>query len=476
MAATWIKALHVSKSKANTTKSKASVIASVIDYVENPQKTDGGRLITSYECDSRIADEEFTLAKREYEYITGRNQGRRDVLAYHIRQSFKPGETTPEEANEIGRQLVLSFTKGKHAFVVATHIDKQHIHNHIIFNSIALNCERKFVDFKRSGKAIRRISDLLCAEHGLSVIQNPQPSKGRNYGKWLGDKKPPTHKQILQRSIDDIIPNCDTYDDFIARLIASGFEVSSKRKHVTAKLPDWGKPTRLNSLGDEYTIAAIRARLGMVKTIASGGDGGTRNAPSLLIDIQAKLRDGKGAGYRQWAAIFNLKQSAKTLLFLQDSGIDSYEDLVKKSASASGEFAALTARIKEIETRLKDVAELQKQIGTYGKTRDVFAKYKASKWSRKFYDDHATDVILHRAAKKYFDGLGMKKLPSINSLRQEYATLAAEKKKLYGGYHKIKDTSRELSVARANAERLLGVSPTAQNRDVSRADTQHNSR
>jgi hypothetical protein len=171
-----------------------------------------------------------------------------------------------------------------------------------------------------------------------------------------------------------------------------------------------------------------------------------------------------------------LKQAAKTLVFLQENGIDSYEDLRKKSSSASGDFSARTTRIKEIEARLKEIAELQKYIGQYGKTRDVFAAYKASGWSAKFNSDHAADIILHRAAKKYFDGLGLKKLPPIASLKQEYATLATEKKKLYTGYQELKERSRSLQMAKANADRLLDVGQEDKNRDIARAKPRENAR
>jgi hypothetical protein len=462
VAATWIKSVKI-----RAAKSSANCVAAIFDYALNPSKTDNGRLITSYRCDSRTADAEFLLAKKEYEYITGRDNGGKNVLAYHIRQSFAPGKVSPEEAGEIGRELCLSFTKGRYAFVVATHIDKAHVHNHIIFNSTSLDCTRKFKNFWGSSKAIRRISDLLCAEHGLSVIENPAPSRG-SYGDWLGENKPPSHKEILKRAADDILPSAATYDDFTARLIAAGFEVNAKGKYHTAKLPDWGKPTRFETLGDEYTEAAIRARLGKARIIASGGDSGMRSAPSLLIDIQAKIREGKGAGYEHWAKIFNLKQAAKTLLFLREQGIDSYEDLKRKTAAASDEFDALSAKIRDADKKLKDIAELQKQISTYGKTRAVYAAYKKSGWDRAYYDANAADIILHRAAKKFFDARGFKtKLPSINQLKQEYATLA-EKKILYGDYHRLRDSSRELTVAKVNADRILGIAETAPNRDNSR--------
>ena len=468
MATTWLKPLHVNKGK-----TIARTLELRTDYASNPGKTEGGELVAGYACDPRTVDEEFLLAKREYDYITGRDQGNRNILAYHTRQSFKPGEITPQEALEVGYELAMRFTKGTHAFVVGVHTDRKHIHCHIIFNSTALDCTRKFKNFWNSSFALRRLSDLICAEHGLSVIENPKPSPGRDYAKWLSDGKPLPHKEILKRKIDELVPSCAAFDDFLAKLKADGYEVNTKRKHVSVKALGWEKNLRLDTLGGDYTEAAIRARLGMVKVRTSGGESGTHTRVSLLVDIQAKLQSGKGAGYAQWAKVFNLKEAAKTLIFLKENGIDSYEDLKKKSSSASGDFAARTKRIREIEMRQKEIAELQKQIGTYGKTRDIYAKYKASGWDRGFYDIHAADIILHRAAKKYFDELGMKKLPSINQLKQEYAALTAERKTLYADYHKLKDLSRELSTARANAERILGITPEKQNRDASHGQTRH---
>jgi hypothetical protein len=256
--------------------------------------------------------------------------------------------------------------------------------------------------------------------------------------------------------------------------------VRDNRKQVSVCAPGQKRATRLDTLGGDYTEAAIRERLANPRVV--GGSGGRKpiEAPgatrvNLLIDIQAKIREGKGAGYEQWAAVFNIKQAAKTLVFLKENGIDRYEDLVKKASAASGSFAALTKKIKDAEARMKEISELQKYIGQYGKTRDVYAQYKASGWNRDFYDAHAADIILHRAAKKYFDGLGVKKLPSIKSLKEEYAKLAGEKKRLYADYHATKDLSRQLTLAQANAAKILGVAPTPQKskneRDARHGDT-----
>jgi hypothetical protein len=471
---------------------KTSAIAAIIDYVENPQKTDNGRLITSYGCSSLTADKEFLISKREYEYITGRSQGRHDVIAYHIRQAFKPGEITPEEADEIGQQLAMSFTKGNHAFVVCTHVDRRHIHNHIIFNSTPLDCERKFKNFFFSSRAIRRISDLLCVEHGLSIIENPKVGGSVSYNKWLGDK-PPSWKELLVRKTDEVLPSCSSFNEFINAMKTAGYTVDEKRKYISLKAVGQKKPTRLKTLGENYTEAAIIERIagnGIVNINGFSDNQNTENTlnynhdnnvnhagnvndvndskthVNLLIDIQEKIRRGKNAGYEHWAKSFNLKQSAKTLIFLQEKGIDSYDDLVVKSAAASENFNALTKKIKDIEPRLKEIAELQKYIGQYRKTRDVYAQYKESKYSRKFYDEHTSEIILHKAAKKYFDGLGLKKLPTIPELKQEYAILSTEKKKLYASYHSAKNQTREPALAKADADKLLGVNQGLQDRKV----------
>ena len=467
MATTGFLTIHVNKGK-----TIAQTLFDRTGYIKNEAKTEGGVLVAGYACDPRTVDEEFLISKREYERISPRGESKRNILAYHARQSFKPGEITPQEALDVGYELAMRFTKGNHAFVVSVHTDKAHIHCHAVFNSTTLDCTRKFNNFWNSSYALGRLSDLICAEHGLSVIENPKPSKG-SYGSWLGDKKATPHRKVLKGYIDEVLPQCATFEDFLAKLAEAGFEVNAKRKHISIKAPRWGKPARIDSLGRGYTEAEIRAKLGNANVITGGSGSGTRIRVSLLVDIQEKIREGKGAGYTQWAKIFNLKEAAKTLIFLKENGIDSYDDLVKKSSSASGDFSALTKRIKEIEGRQKKISELQKQIGTYGKTKDIYAKYKASGWDRGFYDIHAADIILHRAAKKHFNEIGMKKLPSINQLRQEYATLSSERKTLYSGYHKNKDLSRELATARANAERILGIEPDAQNNDASRTSNRH---
>ena len=218
MATTRIMPLHIGKGR---TESQA--ISDIIDYVANPQKTDNGKLITGYGCDSRTADAEFLLAKRQYISATGRVRGADDVIAYHVRQSFKPGEITPEEANRMGVEFAKRFTKGNHAYIVCTHIDKAHIHNHVIWNSTALSQTRKFRNFWGSSRAVRRLNDTICIENGYSIVENPK-RHGKSYNKWLGDKKKPSHRERICAAIDDALAQKpDSFEALLELLRQAGY-------------------------------------------------------------------------------------------------------------------------------------------------------------------------------------------------------------------------------------------------------------
>ena len=295
MATTRIMPLHVGKGR---TESRA--ISDIIDYVANPQKTDNGKLITGYACDSRTADAEFLLAKRQYIAATGRVRGADDVIAYHVRQSFRPGEITPEEANRLGVEFAKRFTKGNHAFVVCTHIDKSHIHNHIIWSSVSLEYDRKFRNFWGSTKAVRRLSDTICIENGLSIVENPK-LHGKSYNKWLGDQAKPSHRELLRVAIDNALSQSPAnFEELLKLLQESGCEVSKRGKSYRLKLSGWEKAARMDSLGEGYGLEDLRAVLLGKKAHTPRKKTVTQAEPpkiNLLVDIQAKLQAGKGAGY-----------------------------------------------------------------------------------------------------------------------------------------------------------------------------------
>lgn len=309
MATTRLMPLHTGKGR-----TVGQAISDIIDYTENPQKTDGGRLITSWQCDSRIADAEFLFTKNQYIQKTGRVRGEDNVIAYHLRQSFVPGEITPEDANRLGCELAKRFTKGNHAYIVCTHIDKAHIHNHVIWNSTALSQTRKFRNFWGSSRAVRRLNDTICIENGCSIVENPK-RHGKSYNKWLGDKKKPSHRERICTAIDDALTQKpDSFEALLELLRQAGYEVKGKK--VPSLLGgEQKKSIRMDTLGDGYTPADLRAVIAGEKTHTPRKRRTEITVPekksgNLLVDIQAKLRAGKGAGYARWATLFNLKQIA----------------------------------------------------------------------------------------------------------------------------------------------------------------------
>jgi hypothetical protein len=374
----------------------------------------------------------------------------------------------------------MRWTKERHQFIVAAHTNTQNPHTHIIFNSVNLECDAKFKDFKYSAIVLRRLSDQICLEKGLSIIEKPKPSKGWNRAEYFGEVKAPTARDKLRKLIDDNITIGKSLEDFFTALKKAGIEIKHG-KQISFKPPGAKRFTRQDTLGEDYTMEAILERLSGKRIIVAKEKTVVpvvlNNKPNLLIDIQAKINEGKGPGYEQWSRIFNLKQSAKTLMFLKENGIDSYDELVEKSAAVSAEFNERFNKIKSIDKRLGEISELQKYIGQYGKTREAYVQYKKSGWDENFYEANRADITLHKAARNYFDKLGYgkdKKLPSIQSLKQEYATLLAEKKKLYTGYHGLKEQRSSLLVAKSNADNILGINKNANNRNDLQAPKRNN--
>ena len=450
MATTRLIPMHQNKGK-----TVSQCLTDRTEYAKNPDKTEDGHLISAYECDPATVDAEFLAAKRIYADRTGRSQ-QSDVIAYQVRQSFRPGQATPEEANKIGYEFAMRWTKGNHAFIVATHVDKAHIHNHIIYNSTALDCTKKFRNFLGSTKAVRRLSDAICMEHRLSVILNPKPSRG-HYGKWLGEQKQPTFSQRLRSAIDAALKQQPKdFEHFLMLMESAGYKVK-RGAHTAFKGAGQQRFIRLRSLGEGYSESEIREviagkKLHMPhKTAAARSD----KQINLLVDIQAKLQAGKGPGYEHWAKTFNLKQMAHTLNYLTENNLLSYDALSEKAADASARFHALSAQIKAAEKCMAEIAVLKKHIINYSKTRDVYVAYRKAGYSKKFYEEHTADLLLHKAAKKAFDAFDKKNIPTVKALNIEYAELLAAKKKAFTEYTSARAEMRKVLAVKANVELFL---------------------
>lgn len=449
MAACRLIALHINKGK-----TIAQCLADRTDYSQNAEKTNGGKYISSYECDPETADQEFLLSKRQYLQMTGRTQ-EHDVIAYQIRQSFKPGEITPEEANEIGYELAMRFTKGKHAFLVATHIDKAHIHNHIIYNSTTLDCLHKFRDFRRSGLAVQRLSDMICLEHGKSVIK-PRPYKER--AKRTDYPRHPCHRDDIRQAIDRaLLKQPKDFEELIRLLEEAGFEYKDG-KQPSLRGKDGGRFLRFRSLGEGYTVEDLKAVLAGKERqpFKSGKPQNHRRTLDLPINIQEKLAAGKGAGYERWAKVYNLKAAAKAILFLQEKDIHTMEQLREKTEDITRHSHELLDSVKQFEKRLAEIAILRKHIVNYAKTRETYVAYRKAGYSRKFYEAHREELTLHKAAKEAFDQLGVKKIPKVKELNMEYAKVLENKKKTYAEYRKMRMEMQDYQIALKVAEACVG--------------------
>ena len=434
------------------------------DYDQKAEKTKDGELVSSYMCSPETAAREFEESKLLYHQLTGRKQPpKRDVIMYRVIQSFKPGEVSPEEANRIAYELAMKFTGGQHQFVVSTHVDKKHIHTHIEFNSTNINCDSKFKNVKNSYLVLRRLNDDLCRAHGLSVIEDPKPS-AKKQKEIAAAKYGISHKEQLRQTIDRVIPDCRGYDDFLAKMRAEGYEVR-EGKLLSFRAPGWERFTRSYKLGADYTREALRER----STIRRGYSAAAKKPVqrtgrkiNLLIDIQAKMAAGKGAGYERWAKIFNLKEAAKTLNFLIENGLTDYDELAARAEQAGGRFDEVSRRIKQLEGRMAEAAQLKTHIINYSKTREVYAAYKKSRHKKEFLAKHGTEIAQHEAAKKAFDALGGKPIPKVAQLSQEYAALLAEKQEQYAQYRELRQDMIAYRTAKQNLDKILGLTPEDQ--------------
>lgn len=430
------------------------------DYDQKPEKTRDGELVSAYMCSPETAAEEFEISKQLYYQLTGRSQPKkRDVIMYRIIQSFRPGEVTPEEANRIGYELAMRFTEGRHQFVVATHVDKAHIHTHIEFNSTNLDCDSKFKNVKDSAFVLRRLNDEICKAHGLSIIEHPK-GKAKLPGEAAAVKYGVSFKEQLRQAIDRVIPDSAGFEDFLERMRAEGWEVK-RGKYLSFRAPGQERFTRSHRLGDDYTRDALQARAGNRRGYAAETkkslkyDGKKIN---LLVDIQAKLAAGKGVGYEKWAKVFNLKEAARTLNFLIENNLTDYDELAARAEQAGAGFDASSRRIKQLEARMAEVARLKTHIIRYARTREVYAAYKKSRHKKEFRAEHAEEIAQHEAAKKAFDALGGKPIPKVAQLSKEYAALLAEKQAEYEKYKTLRQEMIAIRTAKQNVDRILGIS------------------
>ena len=423
-----------------------STLSKALDYIENPDKTDGKMLISSFGCSYETADIEFG-------YTLSQALDKGSNLAFHLIQSFAPGEVDYEKAHEIGKQLADAVTKGQHEYVVTTHIDKGHIHNHVIFCAVNFVDHHKYNSNKRSYYGIRNMSDKLCRENGLSVVVPGKGSKGKSYAEYQAEKTGTSWKGKLKIAVDALIPQVSSFEELLTRLQAAGYEIKPG-KYVSCRAPGQERFTRLKTLGADYTEEAIRERIAGRRAKAAKAPREQRDV-SLLIDIENSIKAAQSKGYEQWAKIHNLKQAAKTMNFLTEHKIEQYADLVSRIEEMSAESGQAADALKNAEKRLAEMAVLIKNVSTYQKTKPVYDAYRKARNREKYRAGQEQAIILHEAAVRSLKAAGIAKLPNLAALQSEYEALQAQKEALYADYGKLKKKVREYDIIKQNIDSIL---------------------
>ena len=423
-----------------------STLSKALDYIENPDKTDGKMLISSFGCSYETADIEFG-------YTLSQALDKGSNLAFHLIQSFAPGEVDYEKAHEIGKQLADAVTKGQHEYVVTTHIDKGHIHNHVIFCAVNFVDHHKYNSNKRSYYGIRNMSDKLCRENGLSVVVPGKGSKGKSYAEYQAEKTGTSWKGKLKTTVDALIPQVSSFEELLTRLQAAGYEIKPG-KYVSCRAPGQERFTRLKTLGADYTEEAIRERIAGRRAKAAKAPREQRDV-SLLIDIENSIKAAQSKGYEQWAKIHNLKQAAKTMNFLTEHKIEQYADLVSRIEEMAAESGQAADALKNAEKRLAEMAVLIKNVSTYQKTKPVYDAYRKARNREKYRAGQEQAIILHEAAVRSLKAAGIAKLPNLAALQSEYEALQAQKEALYADYGKLKKKVREYDIIKQNIDSIL---------------------
>ena len=422
-----------------------STLKAAIDYICNPEKTDGKLLVSSYGCAAETADIEFAWTRR-HAIDKGTNLGR------HLIQAFQPGEVTPEQAHEIGMELAKEILGGKYEFVLTTHIEKDHVHNHLIFNAVSFADHKHYHSNKRSYHYIRRTSDRLCKEHGLSVII-PGQDKGKSYIEHQAAQNGTSYKAKLKAAIDRLLPACSDLEELLRRLQREGYEVK-RGKYISARAPDQERFTRLKTLGVDYTEEALVARIAG-RSRPSRQPQQRTGKPSLLINIQNNLKAQQSAGYKHWATIENLKRAAETLNFLTEHGISSYEEPAERCDGAAAAAARVKADLRATEKEMEWLTLTMKHAATYRQLRPMYDQYRQSRDKEKFLRGHEGEIILFEATARELKRLDAVPLPATQRLRAEMDELTTRRTALQTELRKIQKEEKEYDMMQKNIDILL---------------------
>lgn len=440
MAVTKIKAIRGTLSKA-------------IAYILNPEKTDEKLLVSSYGCASETAAREFEWTRKIAEQ-KGMNPVR--IIARHVIQSFEIGEVTPELAHEIGKQFADEILGGKYEYVLTTHIDKDHVHNHLIFNAVDFVDYHAYKSYKRIYYDMREVSDQLCKENGLSVIP-PSQNKGMDYKEYTEAKRGTSWKQKLKQTIDRLVITAKDYDDFLRLMQEAGYEIKPG-KYISFRAEDQERFTRSKTIGENYTEERIKERIAG-RTPRRSQRQATPKGISLIGDIQERIRLIDSKGYEYKAKLTILKEAARTLNYLTDNNLLQYADLEKKVEDVHSSYDRTGKELKGVEARLREVQPLIKNISNYQRLKPVYDAFQKAKDKPGFKAKHEAELVIFEAARSTLLAMqGDEKLPSLKTLQAEQQRLLDEQQRLYDERAKLKKEVKQIETIKSNVDTFLAPS------------------
>ena len=440
MAVTKIKAIRGTLSKA-------------IAYILNPEKTDEKLLVSSYGCASETAAREFEWTRKIAEQ-KGMNPGR--IIARHVIQSFEIGEVTPELAHEIGKQFADEILGGKYEYVLTTHIDKDHVHNHLIFNAVDFVDYHAYKSYKRIYYDMREVSDRLCKENGLSVIP-PSQNKGMGYKEYTEAKRGTSWKQKLKQTIDRIVITAKDYDDFLRLMQEAGYEIKTG-KYISFRAKGQERFTRSKTIGENYTEERIKERIAG-RTPRRSQRQTTPKGISLIRDIQERIRLIDSRGYEYKAKLTILKEAARTLNYLTENSLLQYADLEKKVEDVHSSYDRTGKELKGVEARLREVQPLIKNISNYQRLKPVYDAFQKAKDKPGFKAKHEAELVIFEAARSTLLAMqGDEKLPSLKTLQAQQQRLLEEQQRLYDERAKLKKEVKQIETIKSNVDIFLAPS------------------
>ena len=440
MAVTKIKAIRGTLSKA-------------IAYILNPEKTDEKLLVSSYGCASETAAREFEWTRKIAEQ-KGMNPVR--IIARHVIQSFEIGEVTPELAHEIGKQFADEILGGKYEYVLTTHIDKDHVHNHLIFNAVDFMDYHAYKSYKRIYYDMREVSDRLCKENGLSVIP-PSQNKGMGYKEYTEAKRGTSWKQKLKQTIDRLVITAKDYDDFLRLMQEAGYEIKTG-KYISFRAEGQERFTRSKTIGENYTEERIRERIAG-RTPRRSQRQATPKGISLIGDIQARIRLIDSKGYEHKAKLTILKEAARTLNYLTENNLLQYADLEKKVEDVHSSYDRTGKELKGVEARLREVQPLIKNISNYQRLKPLYDAFQKAKDKPGFKAKHEAELVIFEAARSTLLAMqGDEKLPSLKTLQAEQQRLLEEQQRLYDERVKLKKEVKQIETIKSNVDTFLAPS------------------